>query len=421
MRNAILVLLDTKTNTYDISYLTCEMKNLCKSIDIDIKHHISQKLDKPNKEYLVGSGKIKEVKELLTVTNIDLVVFDDELTLSQLRNISEYLNVEVIDRTYVILSIFALRAQSREAILEINLAKSRYLLPRLSIIKNKEDRQGGSSSLHNKGKGETRQELDKRVLLANISRCTKELVKIKEMKDRQTEKRKENNIPIVALVGYTNAGKSSTLNKIIEYTKEDSEKMVYAKDELFATLSTKTRSITYKKHKFLLTDTIGFVSKLPHHLINSFNSTLKEIKNADLILHIIDVSSPYFNEQYAVTAETLNNLGCSNIKTLLVFNKYDKCLNKDFMITGAENILYSNYDNYNVDKLLDYIYDNTISYMIDLKLNIPYTNGKLINIIETHGIIKYKSYTPSYVIYEVSIDKKYYKQLEFYEIDNFII
>lgn len=402
--------------TYDVKYMIDELTNLCETDDILVVDYLVQKLDRPNKEFFIGSGKVLELKGLINACECDLVVFDDELSLSQMKNLEEALDITVLDRSYIILDIFASRAKTKEAILEINLARSKYMLPRLSVLQKGLSRQGGSGGgLHNRGKGETKLELDKRILLSNISRCEAELLKIKNMKALQATKRKKGNIPIVALVGYTNAGKSSTMNKIIEYTNKDIDKKVYERDELFATLGTQTRRIEYKKHSFLLTDTIGFVSKLPHHLVNSFRSTLEEIKNADLIIHVLDISSPYFNEQYQITTNVLESLECSSTKTLILLNKYDKYDDNGYIISGIENLPYSNKTGLNIDKLLDYIYDNTTPYMIDLVLDIEYKHGKIINLIEENATIHSKLYLNDYIEYDISIDKKYYKDLEIFE------
>ena len=419
MKTAILVFIDNNKMDYDIKYMIDELTNLCQSNNIIAVDYLVQKIDKPNKEFFIGSGKVLELKEKAIAEKVQYIIFDDELSPSQIRNLENEIGIPILDRSYIILDIFASRAKTKEAILEIELARSKYLLPRLGALSEGLSRQGGSSGrLHNKGKGETKLELNRRVLLSNIIRNERELIKIKKMKDMQAEKRKNNKIPIVALVGYTNAGKSSTMNKIIEYTSNNEDKMVYSKDELFATLETSHRKITYKKHDFILVDTIGFVSKLPHHLINSFRSTLSEIKNADLIIHVVDISSRYFNEQYQITTDVLFSLNCANIKTLLLLNKYDKYDDENTIIVGAENLPYSNYTNLNVDTLLDYIYDNTIPYMIDLRLNIDYKYGKIINLIEEKATINSKIYFNEYIYYDIKIDKKYYKELSIFEINS---
>ena len=210
------------------------------------------------------------------------------------------------------------------------------------------------------------------------------------------------------------------MNKLIEVCGGDSEKMVYAKDELFATLDTRIRQITYKKHKFLLSDTIGFVSKLPSLLVESFRSTLEEIRNADLIINVIDFSSKYFNEQYQITLKMLDAVGALDKKMLLLLNKYDLLENKNLIVEGVESLPYSNKSNLNVDKLLDYIYNETAPYMIELKLNIPYKKQKKRNIIEEKATIYEKLYLKECTYYHISIDKKYYKELALYEEDGFI-
>ncbi len=419
MKKALIVLLETKKSLYDTNYMIDELTNLCETDDIFVADVITQRLDKPTPDFYVGSGKVLEIKDRAHSLECDMVVFDDELTPSQIRNLGNEIGLEIYDRSYVILDIFSSRAKTHEAKLEIELARCRYLLPRLGVLQQGLSRQGSSGSgLHNRGKGETKLELDKRILMGKISRALAELDTIKRMKDEQAKRRVKNEIPIVALVGYTNAGKSTTMNKIISYTEASEDKMVYEKDELFATLSTSTRHISYKKHDFLLVDTVGFVSKLPHHLVNSFKSTLEEIKNADLIIHVVDISSRYFQEQYSVTTNVLNNLGCSNIKTLLLLNKYDKYDDMDHILVGAENLPYSNYTNLNVDKLLDYIYDNTIPYMLNLKLNIPYKEGKIFNILEENAVIHSKVYFDEYVFYDVTIDQKYYHLLQGFDQDS---
>ena len=281
---ALLVGVTTKNDRYNIDYSLDELKNLAETLDIEVIEKISQNLDAPNPKTYVGSGKLNEIIIAISAYDIDTVIFNDELSPTQLRNCEETLKVSVMDRSYLILKIFEMRAQSKEAKLEIKLAKDLYLLPRIQFLREKESRIGGGASTSTRGSGETQRELDKRHLMAEINRIQKELINVKKMKESQIEKRKKNDIPIVALVGYTNAGKSSTMNSILEYTESISSKEVLAKNQLFATLSTFNRKITYNKVSFMLVDTIGFVSKLPHNLVNSFYQTLQEIKNADLII-----------------------------------------------------------------------------------------------------------------------------------------
>lgn len=421
MKKAILVLLKTKNDYYDIEYRIKEMENLCQSIGVSITSSIYQALDKPDVKYYTGSGKIFEIKDIAISQEVDAIVFDDELTPVQLKHISQIIDIDIMDRTSVILDIFQQRAKSREAILELNIARARYDMPRIGLMQRNLSREGASGGgLHSKGSGETNQELTRRQIAGRISRYNKELIEIKNRKAQSAEKRASNDIPIVALVGYTNAGKSTTMNKLIEVCGGDSEKMVYAKDELFATLDTRIRQINYKKHKFLLTDTIGFVSKLPSLLVESFRSTLEEIRNADLIINVIDFSSPYFNEQYQITLKMLDAVGALDKKMLLLLNKYDLLENKNLIVEGVKSLPYSNKTNLNVDKLLDFIYQETSPYMIELKLNIPYKDQKICHLIEEKATIYEKLYLEECTHYHISIDKKYYKELALYEEDGFI-
>lgn len=421
MKKGILVLVNTKDSIYDSSYSIEEMKNLCISSDIEILFSVVQNLDKPNNKYYVGPGKIDEVLELASSNDIDAIIFDDELSPAQLKNVTDKLeDFEIYDRSAIILNIFSKRANSNEAILQVKLAKARYELPRIGIMQDNLSREGGSGSgLHSKGSGETSHELARRNLAHKISKYREELAEIKKRKILASEKRAKSSLPMVALVGYTNAGKSSTMNKIIEFTNKDIDKMVYAKDELFATLDTRIRQIDYNHHQFLLTDTIGFVSKLPYSLVEAFRTTLEEIRNADLIIHVIDFSSPYFNEQYQVTTNMLAQIDALGTKQLLLLNKYDKLEEKNLIVQGVECLPYSNYTNLNVDALLDYIYENTGAYVINMKLNIPYKEQKLCHIIETNATsINSKLYLTDYIFYDIDINKNYYKDLSIFEINS---
>ena len=321
---ALLVGITTKYDRYDIDYSLDELENLAEVLDYEIMDRVTQSLERPNAATYIGKGKLAEIAIMIHALDIESVIFNDELSPAQLRNISNELNVEVIDRSYLILKIFDLRASSRDAKLEIKLAKNLYLLPRLSSFHENQSRIGGGSSTRTRGAGETQKELDRRHIMAEINQLKNEISKSKNKKMDQIAKYQKNDIPIVALVGYTNAGKSTTMNTILEYTGIKEEKQVFAKDQLFATLSTFNRKINYNKTDFILVDTIGFVSKLPHNLVASFFETLQEVKNADLIIHIADSSTKYIGNQLNVVNEVLYSLGCDKIPTIYVLNKWDK-------------------------------------------------------------------------------------------------
>ena len=416
---AILVGVSTKDDIYDIDYSLKELENLAEALGIECVYKISQKLDKPNSKTYIGSGKLNEIVIAIHAYDADLVIFNDELSPSQLRNVEDALKVEVMDRSYLILKIFEDRATTREAKLEIKLAKCMYMLPRVQFMREKESRSGGASgAMSSKGAGETQAELDRRHLMAEINHLQNELEHAKKMKITQIEKRKRNDVPIVALVGYTNAGKSSTMNTILEFL--DKDKKVFAKDQLFATLSTYNRKITYKKKDFILVDTIGFVSKLPHNLVNSFYQTLQEIKYADYIIHVLDSSSEYINEQLNVVSNVLNSLEASTIPTIYLLNKWDKTLDESMTIIGQKSMPFSNKTKLNVEQLLEDISLEIGPSTIHVRLLLPYKEGKLASILETKAVIYKKEYQEYGMYYDVELPIKLYSTFYNYDLENMI-
>lgn len=417
---AILVGVTTKLDRYDIEYSLNELQSLAETLNIEVVFKMHQALDAPNSKTYVGSGKLNEIVIAINAYDADMVIFNDELTPSQLRNNQDALKVEVMDRSFLILKIFEMRASTKEANLEIKLAKNLYMLPRISFLREKESRSGGASgALSSKGAGETQAELDKRHLMAEINRIKKELENVRLMKLNQIEKRKRNDIPIVALVGYTNAGKSSTMNTILEYINKE-EKSVLAKDQLFATLQTYNKKVTIDKIDFILTDTIGFVSKLPHNLVNSFYQTLQEIKNADLIIHVIDSSSEYVNQQLNVVIDVLNSLNIGKIPTIYLMNKWDRTIDDSMCIMGEKCIPFSNKSKLNLDLLLDSIKEEIAPSTIHVRLLLPYKEGKLGNLIETKAIIYNKEYQNYGIYYDIEIPIKMYHMVQPYDLENMV-
>lgn len=415
---ALLVGVSLDSDPYDIEYSLSELKSLAEALDIEVIDKMYQKLDALNSKTYVGSGKLNEIIIAIHAYDIDLLIFNDELSPSQIRNIQDACKIEVIDRSYLILKIFEERNQTKESMLEIKLAKDLYLLPRVQYLREKEDRIGGKGLT--KGKGETQKELDQRHLRSEITRIQRELEKLKEMKSHQIEKRKRNEIPIVALVGYTNSGKSTTMNTILEYTGAKEDKKVLSKDQLFATLSTFNRKVTYNKVDFMLVDTIGFVSKLPHHLVNSFYQTLEEVKNADFIIHVLDSSSPYINEQLRVVLQVLYSLGADKIPTLYVFNKWDKTINENISMPGAKSIYFSNKTRLNLDELMNHILEHTTPSTIRARILIPYSKGDLSNIIEESSHIYEKEYQAYGTYYDCEIPIKMYSMFHKYDLDTMV-
>lgn len=272
----------------------------------------TQKVQRPDRATFVGSGKLEEIKAFVTAEEIDMVVFDDELSPSQLRNIERELNVKILDRSNLILDIFAGRAQTAQAKTQVELAQLQYLLPRLTRLWTHLERQKGGIGM--RGPGESQIETDRRLILNKISLLKEKLKSI----DRQNETQRKNRHQLVrvALVGYTNVGKSTIMNMI-------SKSEVFAENKLFATLDTTVRKVVIDNLPFLLSDTVGFIRKLPHHLVECFKSTLDEVREADILVHVVDVSHPNFEDQMRTVNETLKDLGAIDKPVITVFNKID--------------------------------------------------------------------------------------------------
>ena len=292
-------------------YLT-ELAFLAETAGAVVDKNFIQKLPKPDSKTFLGKGKLEEIREYVTAKGINLAIFDDELTGSQIINIEKAIGIKVIDRSDLILDIFARRAKTAQAKVQVELAQYQYLLPRLKGMWQHLERQG--AGIGSRGPGETEIETDRRIVKDKISLLKKRLADI----DKQSfTQRKERGVYIrVALVGYTNVGKSTLMNII---TKAD----VFAENKLFATLDTTTRKVVYEQTPFLLSDTVGFIRKLPHHLIECFKSTLDEVREADVLIHVVDISHPNFEDQINTVNETLKEMGAIDKEIITVFNKID--------------------------------------------------------------------------------------------------
>ena len=291
-----------------------ELAFLAKTLDINIRQTFAQKIERPDKRTYVGSGKLKEIQSFIKMEKIDLLIFDDELSPSQLRNIENEVKIKVYDRSLLILDIFLRRAQTAQAKIQVELARFQYLLPRLTRMWTHLERQRGGRGTRG-GAGEKEIETDKRLVRDRITLLKKQLTKVELQ--ASTRRKSRTGIVRIALVGYTNAGKSSLMNLL-------GKESVYAKDELFATVDSTVRKVVINNLPFLLSDTVGFIRKLPHDLIASFRSTLAEVREADLLLHIIDVSSPAYEDQIKVVEQTLVELGGNQIRRINVYNKIDQ-------------------------------------------------------------------------------------------------
>lgn len=325
LERVLLVGVDTgEERNFDASME--ELKQLAKACYMEVVGTVTQRMEFVHKALYIGTGKVQEVRDAAQALDAQLILFNDTLTPSQIKNLQDELKTPVIDRTTLILNIFEMRARTREARLQVETAKLQYLLPRLTGMHEALTRQGGTSgSMSSRGAGEKKLELDRRHIEHRISELRKELDAISRERETQRKRREQSRIPLVALVGYTNAGKSTIMNHMVEQFVGDEGKKVLEKDMLFATLDTAIRRInTGNNQDFLLTDTVGFIHKLPHGLVKAFRSTLEEIKGADLLLQIVDVSDPGYQEQMETTKETLRELGAGDIPMLIVFNKADR-------------------------------------------------------------------------------------------------
>ena len=341
MEQAILVGLVTPSQPEDRTreYLD-ELAFLADTSDIKPVKRFMQKADMPNTNTYVGEGKLAEIKAYIDEhkEETDLVIFDDELSPRQLRNIEKALNIRIMDRTILILEIFVRRAQTSYAKTQVEMAQLQYMLPRLTRMWSHLDRQRGGG-VTGRGMGETQIEADKRIIKSRISLLKEDLKKI----DRQmaTQRQNRGKLVRVALVGYTNVGKSTIMNLL-------SKSEVFAENKLFATLDTTVRKVTIGNLPFLLSDTVGFIRKLPHHLIESFKSTLDEVREADLLIHVVDISHPNFEEQYEVVCQTLKDITGTEKPSILLFNKIDAFT---YTPKDADDLSPMRRENYSLDDL----------------------------------------------------------------------
>ena len=319
--NAILIGLVTKDQTeQQVNEYLDELAFLAETAGASTVKRFTQKLPHPDSKTFVGKGKLEQIKQFILLKgNIQLVIFDDELTGSQIQHIEEALKVKTIDRSDLILDIFASRAKSAQAKTQVELAQYQYILPRLRGMWKHLERQGGG--VGTRGPGETEIETDRRLVKDKISLLRKRLLEI----DKQafTQRKDRGEFIRVALVGYTNVGKSTLMNVL---SKSD----VFAENKLFATLDTTTRKVVFEQTPFLLSDTVGFIRKLPHHLVESFKSTLDEVREADVLLHVVDISHPQYEEQLSVVNKTLAELGSAEKPTVTIFNKMDAFIKNTF-------------------------------------------------------------------------------------------
>ena len=382
IQRAILVGVDLN-NDKNFDYSVEELKNLAEACSVQVVGVLTQKLERVNPACYIGTGQVDEVALLVEQNDANLVIFNDELSPSQIRNLEHGLQCKVIDRTILILDIFASRAKTREAQLQVEVAQLKYMMPRLIGLNASLSRQAGG--IGSKGPGEKKLELDRRRIEEQVHKLNKELDSLVLARQNQRKLRKRNSTPVVALVGYTNAGKSTTMNALLTVSNAQSEKSVFEKNMLFATLETSTRHIQLPDNKqFLLTDTVGFVSKLPHQLVKAFRSTLEEVTEADLLLHVVDLSHPEFQTQIEITNKVLDELGVKETPMVYVYNKAD-LVEDEFTPSTKEAVRISAKNLTNIDTLIDCIKSHIFQHYVKASFLIPYDRGNLVSYLNEHA------------------------------------
>lgn len=407
---AILVGLELLSAQYKMEDSLEELENLAKAVQIKTVDKFIQRAEKINPRFYVGSGKVQEIKKSIEVLDANIVIFDDPLSPAQIANLEKELDCQVIDRSFLILSIFAQRAQSKQSMLEISLAQKEYMLPRLIGLGKSLSRQGGGS-YNAKGPGETKLELDRRKLTSEITAIKRELAKISTEKDISRKRRIQNGIPIVALVGYTNVGKSSLMNSLSEKIGTTIDN-VLEKDMLFATLDTKTKRMQKENYPpFLLIDTVGFIRKLPHELIRSFESTLKDVIDADLLIIVAD--GAYFNLlQIESTINVLSRIGANATKKLFVLTKKEIAITTPLFID--DYIFVSNRTKENIDELITTIYNNIYSENRIVSLKLTFSQSNIFNTLKESTTIINIDYLDDGYLIKTILSKKEYNKLKDY-------
>lgn len=359
----------------DISYSMEELAGLAEADGVTVAGQMIQSLERPNTATLIGKGKVEELAELCRNMEADMVIFNDELSGVQLRNLEEALEVRVIDRTILILDIFADRAVSREGKLQVELAQLQYRMPRLTGFGRSLSRLGGG--IGTRGPGEKKLETDRRHIAGRIDDIKAELARIGKTRQVQRSGREKSQIPVVALMGYTNSGKSAIMNRLLQLSERE-DKTVSSQNMLFATLDTQHRKITLEQgSEFILIDTVGFVSRLPHSLVEAFKSTLEEVRYADLLIHVVD--SSYENRDFymEVTNKVIEQIGAGDKDQIVAYNKMDIAKSVPLDVSGHEVVYLSAKTGENINVLVEKIREKIFGGRVEMTLLIPYQRGDI--------------------------------------------
>ena len=402
---ALLVSVDT--GDYDAQASLDELEELVKSAGAEPAFTVTQKLQKPESATYVGSGKLQEIKEICQAQEIDLIVVDSELSPTQIKNIENFTDVRVIDRTTLILDIFALRARSKEGKLQVELAQLKYMLPRLTGKGIEMSRLGGG--IGTRGPGETKIETDRRHIRRRMETLKDELAELEKHRGMLRKRREKDGVITVAIVGYTNAGKSTLMNYLTDAG-------VMAQDKLFATLDPTSRALKLPSGvSVMLIDTVGLVRRLPHHLVEAFHSTLEEAAQSDIIINLCDASSDEARVHLAVTNELLESLGCGDRPILTVLNKCD-LLEEPMIEQDFESFIrISARTGEGVDKLLEAIEANLPVRMKRVSLLVPFANAGIISEIREKGTLLSEEYVAEGVRAEAVVDEQLYHKVKDYE------
>lgn len=402
------ILASVDTGEFNAESSIEELAELAETANAEIVGVIIQKKDSYDSATCMGAGRLEELKGQLEELRAELVIFDHELTGVQVRNIENIIDVRVIDRTTLILDIFAQRARTKEGKLQVELAQQKYRLPRLTGMGTSLSRLGGG--IGTRGPGETKLETDKRHIRKRISYLEAELEDLKKHRNFSRSRRRKDGVLCAAIVGYTNVGKSTLLNALTDAG-------VLAEDKLFATLDITSRSLELPDGRsVMLIDTVGLIRRLPHNLVEAFKSTLEEAASADIILNVQDLSSPEQEEQAEVTRKLLSELGCDGIPQINVMNKADAALNPDTVFEDSLTVAISAKHHQGFERLLKCIAENLPETAKRMKLLIPYDKTSLIGKIRLEGKIFSEGYTENGTLIDALVDKKLISQTEQYKI-----
>ncbi|WP_397321213.1 GTPase HflX [Pediococcus acidilactici] len=381
----------------NLDYAMAELKSLASANHMRVMDQLTQKLERPNAATYFGKGKIEELTQVAAAREVETLVVNDELTPSQLSNLEKETQLRVIDRTGLILEIFANRARSKEARLQVELAKLQYQLPRLrtGATQRLDQQTAGNTGggFTNRGAGETKLELNRRTIRNRINHINQELKEMSTSANVQRQRRDKKDILSVALVGYTNTGKSTTMNGLISMYGRNEDKQVFEKDMLFATLDTSVRKLTFPDQKeLILSDTVGFVSNLPHQLVKAFRSTLSEAAKADLLVQVVDVSDPHYREMMQTTADTLQEIGVTDVPMIYAFNKADRAGIAYPTLDGTE-LTYSAKQLQSLEMLTSLIKKQVFKNYVRADFLIPFDEGQVVNFLNGNADVKKTSYT----------------------------